>query len=186
MAITVQTTAIPGVLVVTPGKHGDERGFFSETYKHSELVRHGVDHTWVQDNHSMSGKRGVVRGLHFQSPPRAQAKLIRVLSGAILDVVVDVRKSSSTYGAHVAVELSSDNWKQLYVPIGMAHGFCTISDRTEVLYKTSSEYAPEAEGGLLWNDPTLGIRWPISSSEATVNKRDTSWPELAKLASPFV
>jgi dTDP-4-dehydrorhamnose 3,5-epimerase len=181
----IETTAIPGVLIVTPKKHGDERGFFSETFKHSQLASHGVTHGWLQDNHSMSGKRGTVRGLHFQAPPRAQAKLIRVASGAILDIAVDVRKGSPAYGKHVAVELSSDNWRQLYVPVGMAHGFCTITERTEVLYKTSEEYAPESEGGLLWDDPVLGIDWPISASDATVNGRDGKWPTLASLVSPF-
>jgi len=184
--MTVETTSIPGVLIVTPKKHGDERGFFSETFKHSQLAPHGIAHGWLQDNHSMSGKRGTVRGLHFQAPPRAQAKLIRVASGVILDVVVDIRKGSPTFGKHVAVELSPDNWRQLYVPAGMAHGFCTITERTEVLYKTSDEYAPETEGGLLWNDPMLGIDWPVSAAEATVNARDASWPTLEKLASPFM
>lgn len=181
----VETTAVHGVLIVTPRKHGDERGFFSETFKHSQLAVHGVGHGWLQDNHSMSGKRGTVRGLHFQAPPRAQAKLIRVVSGAILDVALDIRKGSPTYGRHVAVELSSDNWRQLYVPVGMAHGFCTLSDRVEVLYKTSDEYAPEAEGGVLWCDAALGITWPVSVSQATVNARDAAWQTLAELDSPF-
>lgn len=181
----VETTTIPGVLIVTPKKFGDERGFFSETFRASALAAHGVAHSWAQDNHSMSGKRGVIRGLHFQSPPRAQAKLLRVVRGAILDVVVDIRKGSATYGKHVAVELSEENWTQLYAPVGMAHGFCTLTDRAEVLYKTSDEYAPETEGGLLWSDPALGIDWPVSANEATVNSRDASWPELRGLSSPF-
>jgi dTDP-4-dehydrorhamnose 3,5-epimerase len=181
----VETTAIPGVLVITPKKFGDERGFFSETYRFSALAAHGVTHGWAQDNHSMSGKRGVVRGLHFQTPPRAQAKLLRVVQGAILDVTVDIRKGSPTYGQHVAVELSSNNWKQLYVPIGLAHGFCTLTDTTEVLYKASDEYAPETEGGLIWTDPALGIAWPVTAAEATVNPRDSRWPALAAFESPF-
>lgn len=181
----VETTTIPGVLIVTPKKFGDERGFFCETFRASALAAHGVAHPWVQDNHSMSGKRGVIRGLHFQAPPRAQAKLLRVVRGAILDVVVDIRKGSATYGNHVAVELSEENWKQLYAPAGMAHGFCTLTDRAEVLYKTSDEYAPETEGGLLWNDPALGIDWPVSQQEAIVNPRDASWPRLGALESPF-
>ncbi len=181
----VETTAIAGVLIVTPDKFGDERGFFSETFRASALAAHGVTHAWAQDNHSVSGKRGVVRGLHFQAPPRAQAKLLRVVQGAILDVAVDIRTGSPTYGQHVAVELSADNWKQLYVPAGMAHGFCTLTDRAEVLYKTSDEYAPKTEGGLLWNDPALGIAWPVSAAAATVNARDAGWPVLAALQSPF-
>jgi dTDP-4-dehydrorhamnose 3,5-epimerase len=181
----VETTAIPGLLIVTPKKFGDQRGFFSETFRASAFVPYGVTHTWAQDNHSMSGKRGVVRGLHFQAPPRAQAKLLRVVHGSILDVAVDIRKGSPTYGKHVAVELSADNWKQLYVPTGMAHGFCTLTDKAEVLYKTSDEYAPETEGGLMWNDPTLGIAWPVVAAEATVNARDSAWPSLSALQSPF-
>jgi dTDP-4-dehydrorhamnose 3,5-epimerase len=181
----VESTTISGVLVVTPRKFGDERGFFSETFRANALAPYGVTHGWAQDNHSMSGKRGVVRGLHFQAPPRAQAKLLRVVQGAILDVAVDIRKGSPTYGQHVALELSAHNWKQLYVPTGMAHGFCTLTDMSEVLYKTSNEYAPEAEGGLLWNDPALGIAWPVSASDATLNFRDSDWPNLAALQSPF-
>jgi dTDP-4-dehydrorhamnose 3,5-epimerase len=181
----IETTRIAGVLVVTPKKFSDERGFFSETFRASALAAHGVTHPWVQDNHSMSGKGGVVRGLHFQSPPHAQAKLLRVVQGSILDVAVDIRKGSPTYGKHVAVELSEANWKQLYVPTGMAHGFCTLTDRAEVLYKTSNEYAPETEGGLMWNDPALGIAWPIAAAEATVNARDSGWPYLSALQSPF-
>jgi dTDP-4-dehydrorhamnose 3,5-epimerase len=181
----VETTSIPGVFVLTPRKFGDERGFFSETFRASALLAHGVSHGWVQDNHSMSARRGVVRGLHFQAPPKAQAKLLRVVTGAILDVAVDIRRTSPTYGQHVAVELSAENWKQLYVPAGMAHGFCTLTDRAEVLYKTSEEYAPETEGGLLWDDPALGIAWPVRPADATVNARDASWPGLAALKSPF-
>jgi dTDP-4-dehydrorhamnose 3,5-epimerase len=181
----VENTAIPGVLIVTPKKFADERGFFSETFRASALVPYGVTNAWPQDNHSKSGKRGVVRGLHFQAPPRAQAKLLRVVRGSILDVAVDIRKGSPTYGKHVAVELSEANWKQLYVPIGMAHGFCTLTDRAEVLYKTSNEYAPETEGGLMWNDPALGIAWPMAAAEATVNARDSAWQPLSALQSPF-
>lgn len=181
----VETTYISGVLIVTPKKFGDERGFFSETFRASALSAQGVTHGWAQDNHSMSSKRGVVRGLHFQAPPRAQAKLVRVVHGSILDIVVDIRRGSPTYGKHVAVELSADNWKQLYVPIGMAHGFCTLTDKAEVLYKTTNEYAPETEGGLVWNDPALCIDWPIPATDATVNARDASWPTFENLQSPF-
>lgn len=181
----VERTRIPGVLILQPKKHGDERGFFSETYKTSALAAHGIEHGWHQDNHSLSQRRGTVRGLHFQSPPRAQSKLLRVTRGAILDVVVDIRVGSPTFGEHVTAELSSENWRQLYAPAGTAHGFCTLTDETEVLYKTSDEYSPEAEGGLLWNDPALEIHWPITSKDATVNVRDSVWPTLAELQSPF-
>lgn len=178
-------TAIADVLIVKPKKHGDHRGFFSETFKNGALREHGVNVDWVQDNHSFSAARGVVRGLHFQRAPKAQAKLLRVTRGAILDVAVDVRKNSSTYGQHVAVELSADNWTQLYVPVGFAHGFCTLTENTEVLYKVSAEYGPAEEGGLLWNDPDLGIAWPISAEEATLSARDLEWPRFKDFVSPF-
>lgn len=181
----IEPTAIPDVLMVQPKKFGDERGFFSETFKVQALRDAGVNVDWVQDNHSFSAPRGTVRGLHFQSPPMAQAKLLRVIRGAILDVAVDIRKASSTYGQHVAVELSAANWTQLYVPAGFAHGFCTLTPDAEVLYKVSAGYAPDDEGGVLWNDPDLGIAWPIKAEEATLSARDREWPRFADLKSPF-
>ena len=180
-----ESTYIPGVLIGAAKKLADERGFFSETFRASMWSACGIVHGWAQDNHSMSAKRGVVRGLHFQAPPNAQAKLLRVVRGSILDVAVDIRKRSPTYGKHIAVELSADNWKQIYLPHGMAHGFCTLTDEAEVVYKTSVEYAPESEGGLRWNDPKLGIRWPIGALDAIVTSRDLSWPTLDDLQSPF-
>jgi dTDP-4-dehydrorhamnose 3,5-epimerase len=181
----VETTAIAGVLVLQPKKHGDSRGFFSETFKASALAEHGVDHEWRQDNHAFSVGVGVIRGLHFQRPPFAQAKLLRVVRGAILDVAVDVRRGSPTYGKHVVVELSADNWRQLYVPVGMAHGYCTLTGETEVLYKTSAEYAPNAEGGLSWSDPDLNIDWRVAPEAAVLNARDRNWPSLRDLDTPF-
>jgi dTDP-4-dehydrorhamnose 3,5-epimerase len=181
----VERTAIPDVLVIRPKKFGDERGFFSEVFKNDVLKAHGVDLPWVQDNHSFSATRGVVRGLHFQTAPFAQAKLLRVARGAILDVAVDIRRDAPTYGQHVAVELSAENWAQLYVPIGFAHGFCTLVENTEVLYKVTAPYAPTHEGGLMWNDPALGIAWPISAGEATVNARDQNWPGLTGFETRF-
>ena len=133
----------------------------------------------------MSAARGTVRGLHFQAPPRAQAKLIRVARGAVLDVAVDIRRGSNTYGRHVAVELSGENGLQLYVPPGFAHGFQTLSEDAEVLYKVTDYYAPEAEAGLLWCDPALAIDWPVPPGAATVNARDAGFPVLADLVSPF-
>ena len=181
----ITPTAIADVLIVKPKKHGDHRGFFSETFKVAALREHGVTVDWVQDNHSFSAARGVVRGLHFQRAPKAQAKLLRVTRGAILDVALDVRKTSPTYGRHVAVELSADNWTQLYVPVGFAHGFCTLTENTEVLYKVSAEYGPAEEGGLLWNDPDLRIAWPIRVEEATLSARDLEWPRFKDFVSPF-
>ena len=181
----IERSSIPEVLVIRPTKHGDERGFFSETFRASLLKEQGIAHDWVQDNHSFSAARGVVRGLHFQRAPKAQAKLVRVACGAVLDVAVDIRKGSSSFGRHVAVELSAENWTQLYVPAGFAHGFCTLTENTEVLYKVSAEYAPELEGGVLWNDPDLGIAWPISHKAATLSARDREWPLFRDFVSPF-
>ena len=181
----IERTAIPDVLLIRPKKHGDERGFFSETFRASALREAGVDVDWVQDNHSFSVARGVVRGLHFQAPPMAQAKLVRVTRGAVLDVAVDIRKDSPTYGRHVAAELSAENWTQIYVPAGFAHGFCTLTADCEVLYKVSADYAPALEGGVVWNDADLGVAWPIAAGEATLSARDRAWPRFKDLVSPF-
>lgn len=178
-------TSIPDVVVVTPSKHGDHRGFFSETFKLGDFKDFGIETEWVQDNHSYSSAIGVVRGLHFQAAPFAQAKLVRCTRGAILDVAVDIRRGSPWYGKHVAVELSADNWSQLLVPVGFAHGFCTLTADTEVLYKVSAGYSPSSEGGLLWNDPALAISWPLEPDQAVLSGRDKDWPTLEKLVSPF-
>jgi dTDP-4-dehydrorhamnose 3,5-epimerase len=170
--------AIAEVLLIEPRRFGDERGFFSETYSRRALAEAGYDREFVQDNHSRSARRGTVRGLHFQIPPQGQDKLLRVVRGAILDVAVDLRASSPTRGRHVAVELSADNFRQLLVPVGFAHGFMTLTEDCEVLYKVSGYYAPEAERGLRWNDPALGIDWPLDASEVTVNARDAAWPSF--------
>ncbi len=185
MTVRVDTTSIEGVLLFTPEKHGDQRGFFSEVFKSSILQELGITHPWLQDNHSMSAARGVVRGLHFQVPPRAQAKLVRVVRGEIFDVVVDIRTTSRTFGQYVAVNLSAENWRQVYAPAGMAHGFMTLTEHTEVIYKTSDEYAPECEGGLNWLDADLQIPWPIAPETAFVNSRDKAWPILRDLHPPF-
>jgi dTDP-4-dehydrorhamnose 3,5-epimerase len=182
----VERTKLRDVLILRPKKFGDERGFFSETFKVSVLAEYGVDLPWVQDNHSYSAAPGVLRGMHFQTAPFPQAKLVRVTKGALLDVAVDIRVGSPTYGEHVAVELSAENWAQLYVPIGFAHGFCTLTPDTEALYKVTSEYSPAHEGGVLWNDPDLGIEWPFSEADATLNARDRAWPRLRDLTSPYV
>jgi len=179
----IERTAIDGVLTLRAKKHGDARGFVSETFKASALHQAGVTHDWVQENHSYSAQAGTVRGLHFQAPPAAQAKLVRVLRGAILDIALDVRRASPTYGQHIAVELSAENMVQLYVPAGFAHGFCTLSDDTEVLYKMSAEYAPEHEGGVLWNDAELGIAWPELAP--LTSPRDANWPRFKDFVSPF-
>ena len=170
---------IPDVKLITPRKFGDHRGFFSEVFNQAVLQEAGIDHNWVQDNHSLSASAGVVRALHYQLPPMAQAKLVRVVKGRILDVAVDIRRSSKTFGRHVAVELSSDNWQQMYVPMGFAHGFVTLEANTEVVYKVSNLYSPPHERGILWNDPSLNIGWTVSPETATLSERDTMHPLFA-------
>ena len=172
-------------LELTPTKYGDERGFFSEVYNKAELVKLGIDLDFVQDNQSLSGAKGTVRGLHFQSAPFAQSKLIRVLRGAILDVAVDIRKGSPTYGRHVSVVISARDWNQLLVPKGFAHGFCTLEPDTEILYKVDAPYAPDYEHGIYWGDPDLGIPWPVSAEQATVSERDRKLPRLKDLDAFF-
>jgi dTDP-4-dehydrorhamnose 3,5-epimerase len=183
--VKIESTAIDGPLIITPANHGDHRGFFSETFKTSVLAEQGVHLQWVQDNHSSSAARGVVRGLHFQKAPMAQAKLVRVTRGTIYDVAVDIRKDSPTYGRHVAVELSADNWKQLFVPVGFAHGFCTLEPGTELIYKVTSYYAPEHDFGIAFDDPALGIRWPFPAQALTLSARDLKHPRLAAAPSHF-
>jgi dTDP-4-dehydrorhamnose 3,5-epimerase len=180
MKITPQ--AIPEVLLVEPKKFGDARGFFSETFRASALAEAGFTRPFVQDNHSASPRRGTVRGLHYQSAPHEQDKLLRVTRGAILDVAVDIRKGSPTFGKAVAAELSADNWRQLLIPRGFAHGFQTLTDDVEVQYKVTDYYAPAAEGGILWCDAALGIDWPIAREVAFVNERDAGFPTLAQWA----
>jgi dTDP-4-dehydrorhamnose 3,5-epimerase len=176
---------IPGVMIARIDRHDDDRGFFSETYRRAWFEDAGINVEFVQDNHTFSAKKGTVRGLHFQAPPREQAKLVRVSRGRAFDVVVDVRVGAATYGRHVAVELSEENWDQLYVPPGFAHGFCTLEADTEVLYKVSAYYSPQHDKGLLWNDPALGIRWPVGPEEAVVSDRDGEHPLLADLPPYF-
>lgn len=181
----ITTFPISGLLLVSPKKFGDERGFFSETYNKTILAEHGFHREFVQDNHSLSTEIGVVRGLHFQSPPFAQDKLVRVVRGAILDVAVDLRRSSPTYGQHVAVELSAANWRQLLVPAGFAHGFCTLEANTEVVYKVTNFYAPQNDHGILWRDPALGISWPVAADKAILSAKDQKQPLLSEIVSPF-
>ena len=169
---------IPAVKILKPKKFGDQRGFFSETYNKSALAERGIDLDFVQDNHSLSRKRGVVRGLHFQVPPFAQAKLLRVVRGAIFDVAVDLRRGSATFGQHVARKVSREAWSQILVPIGFAHGFCTLEPDTEVIYKVTEYYAPEHDQGILWSDPDLKIDWPVAEAEAIVSENDRTHPRL--------
>jgi dTDP-4-dehydrorhamnose 3,5-epimerase len=181
----VQALAIPDVKLITPKVHRDARGLFCETYRADALTRAGVDITFVQDNYSLSTQKGVVRGLHFQTAPHAQDKLVRVIRGSILDVAVDLRRSSPTYGKHVSAVLSADNWAQLLVPVGFAHAFLTLEPNTEVAYKVSAYYAPECDKGLRWNDPALGIAWPIDPADAILSEKDQNLPLLKDLAAYF-
>ena len=176
---------ISGVKILTPTKHGDHRGFFSEVYNKRALAEAGIEIDFVQDNHSFSVDKGTVRGLHFQTPPFAQDKLVRVVRGSVFDVAVDLRRSSPTYGRHVNVVLSAEAWNQVLVPVGFAHGFMTLDPDTEVVYKVSDYYSPDHDKGLLWNDPALGIRWPLPEREAVVSDKDRGHPRLGEFTTPF-
>jgi dTDP-4-dehydrorhamnose 3,5-epimerase len=171
--------------LVTPKKHGDDRGFFSETHNASSWLKAGLDFTFVQDNHSLSRDAGTVRGLHFQTGPFAQDKLVRVLNGRILDVAVDLHRSSPTFGHHVAVELSKENWKQLFIPKGFAHGFVTLEPDTEVFYKVTDFYSPTHDFGIAWNDPDLGIDWGIDTTTAILSEKDRKLPRLREVENLF-
>lgn len=181
----VEETQIPAVKVVTPKRHGDARGFFSEVYKQADWRAAGLDYAFVQDNHSLSAPVGTLRGLHFQTPPFAQDKLVRVISGRILDVAVDIRRSSSSFGRHVAVELSAENWRQLFIPAGFAHGFMTLEPDTQVLYKVTAPYAPAHDRGLAFDDPDLAIDWPAAPGGLTLSEKDRRWPRLRDLEETF-
>ena len=174
---------LPFVLV--PMRHHDPRGWLSETFQARRLRDLGVASDFVQENQSRSSRKGTLRGLHFQRPPAAQAKLIGVVAGSILDVVVDVRRGSPTFGKHVSVELSVDNGKQLFVPTGFAHGFVSLVDATFVQYKLSDYYAPAHEGGVRWNDPDVAVAWPFQDAAIVRSEQDDRLPPLAQLHSPF-
>ncbi len=176
---------IPDVKLITPRKFGDNRGFFSEVYNAEALAAAGIDIRFVQDNHSVSMETGTVRGLHFQKPPHAQAKLVRVARGRIIDVAVDLRRGSPTYGRHVSAELSAENWAQLLVPAGFAHGFCTLEPNCEVLYKVDAHYSPQSDAGILWCDPALRIDWPVRISDALLSDKDAKLPLLQDLGDVF-
>lgn len=183
--LKIERLAIPDVVLVTPRRFGDTRGFFSETFCDRDMAAAGLPDRFVQDNHSRSEKAGTVRGLHMQALPHAQAKLVRVTKGRILDVAVDVRVGSPTYGRHIAAELSAENWTQLLVPVGFLHGFATLEPDTEVQYKVTDYYVPAAEGGVLWHDPDLAIEWPVKIADATVSARDKELPRFRDWISPF-
>lgn len=175
---------LSGIRRFRPHRHGDYRGFFAETYSQRAYAEHGVDAVFVQDNHSLSAAVGTVRGLHFQAPPHAQAKLVRCGRGAIFDVAVDIRRGSPTYGRWAGYTLSAENGAQLYIPVGFAHGFATLEPDSEIIYKCSDYYAPETEGALRWDDPDIAIKWPLTSAPV-LSEKDAAAPLLAGFNSPF-
>jgi dTDP-4-dehydrorhamnose 3,5-epimerase len=173
-------TALSDIMMVVPPRIGDMRGFFSEVWNAHEMSEHGISATFVQDNHVRNPLKGTLRGLHYQLPPAAQGKLLRVTRGAIFDVAVDIRRGSPTFGHHACTLLSAENWRQVWVPPGFAHGYCTIEDDTEVLYKVTAFYSPAHERGIVWNDPELAIAWPVSADTAIVSARDRLLPRLGE------
>ena len=174
---------LPEVILIEPRVFTDDRGFFLETYKASEFAEHGIPEAFVQDNHSRSVKH-VLRGLHYQNPPKAQGKLVRVVRGAIFDVAVDIRPSSPTFGEWVAEVLSDENQRMLYIPPGFAHGFLVLSDVADVVYKVTTEYAPELDRGILWSDPTLAIAWPLQGPPI-LSAKDAALPRLLEADNRF-
>ncbi len=183
--LLVEPTALPDVKIIQPKRFGDHRGFFSETYSRSAFAEAGIALDFVQDNHSLSAAVGTLRGLHFQAPPFAQDKLVRVPRGRILDVAVDIRASSPDFGKFVAVELSAENWWQLLVPAGFAHGFVTLEPDTEVLYKVNAPYAPEHDRGVAFDDPAIGIDWGFAPETLILSDKDRRHPRLADLPRYF-
>ena len=176
---------LPGVKILIPKVFADERGVFCETFVKRQLEAFGIDVDFVQDNQSVSMRAGTIRGLHFQIPPAAQDKLIRVVRGRIFDVAVDVRRGSPSFGQFVSTELSAKSWNQIFVPKGYAHGFCTLEDDTAVIYKTSDYYAPEHDRGIAWNDPDLRIKWPVAEAAALLSEKDRKLPRLKDAAELF-
>jgi len=175
----VSLTAIPEVKLIKTRIFRDPRGVFSETYNKQAWAQAGIELEFVQDNHSLSVQKGVVRGLHFQASPFEQDKLVRVVRGGVFDVAVDLRRRSPTFGKHVSVILSAEEWNQLLVPAGFAHGFCTLEPNTEVIYKVTRYYSPAHDRGILWNDPQLGIAWPVTEREALLSEKDRKLPRFA-------
>lgn len=183
MAFRKQPTAIDGLWIIEPDVFGDARGYFMETYNKDAFAAIGMEMEFLQDNLSYS-KKGILRGLHFQAPPHAQGKLVSVIKGEVLDVAVDIRKGSPTYGHHVAVILSQDNHRMFYVPPGFAHGFAVLSEDCLFSYKCTDVYHREAEGGLAWNDPELGIQWGVENPQ--ISEKDAKYLPFGQFVSPFI
>ncbi|NDW33024.1 dTDP-4-dehydrorhamnose 3,5-epimerase [Salipiger sp. PrR007] len=183
--LEIEDTILAGVKLLTPRRFGDNRGFFSESWNKARMAEQGLDYDFVQDNHSLSAKTGTVRGLHFQAPPHAQAKLVRCGRGRLFDVAVDIRKDSPTYGKWVGYELSFENGRQLLIPEGFLHGFATLQDDTEIIYKCTDYYAPECDGAVRFDDPGIGIDWGTDTSNAVLSEKDAAAPLLKDFDSPF-
>ena len=181
----VVSLAIDAVRLIRPRRIPDSRGYFAETWNQRGFAEAGIEVVFVQDNYSYSRASGTVRGLHYQRSPRGQAKLVRVARGAIFDVAVDLRRGSPSFGEHVAVRLSAEEGSQLFLPVGFAHGFCTLEPDTEVAYKISEFYSPEHDTGILWNDPDLGIEWPLKGRTPIMSDKDQKLPRLAEIEAPF-
>ncbi len=181
----IRELGLPGVFEITPKKFGDERGFFSETFALSKLTAHGLPGHWVQDNHSHSAPKHVVRGLHYQEPPMAQDKLVRVVRGAILDVAVDIRRGSPHFGNWVSLEVSAKAWNQILVPVGFAHGFITLEPDTEVVYKVTAPYSAAHDRGIRWDDPDIGIAWPLAGQQPVLSTKDAIAPLLRDVVCAF-
>lgn len=181
----IRALDIEGLFLITPRRHGDDRGFFSEVFRQDHLEAAVGPVRFVQDNHSRSSHKGTLRGLHFQSAPKAQGKLVRVTRGAVLDVAVDARPGSSTFGKHVAVELSAENWQQLWIPPGFLHGFCTLTEDVEFLYKVTDYYSAAHDGAVAHDDPDLAIRWPFPADARTLSPKDRAAKRLRDLGPLF-
>lgn len=185
MTLDVRPLSIPDLKLVVPRRFADERGYFTETWSRKALRAAGIDCDFCQDNVSLSAMAGTVRGLHFQEPPDAQAKLVGVLAGRIFDVALDLRKSSATFGRHVSIELDAEQGAQLFIPRGFAHGFCTLAPGTLVFYKVDAHYAAPSDRGVFWADPALGIAWPVAPQAARLSPKDAALPRFDQIASPF-
>jgi dTDP-4-dehydrorhamnose 3,5-epimerase len=183
--VKIESLAIADVKLITPKKFGDDRGFFSETWNEKTLRDAGISGHFVQDNHAFSAAKGTLRGLHFQLPPMAQDKLVRVTRGSVLDVAVDIRRSSPTFGQHVSAVLSDRNWSQLWVPKGFAHAYCTLEPDTEVIYKVTEYYSPAHDRGVQWDDPAIGIVWPVTRESVQLSEKDKIQLPLAGAAALF-
>lgn len=183
--MNVEALRIADVKLITPPRFRDARGFFSETWNQTRFAEAGIPGPFIQDNHAVSNGIGVLRGLHCQVGPNAQGKLVRCVKGAIYDVAVDVRHGSPTFGQYVGAEISAENWTQIWVPVGFLHGYCTLTEDTEVIYKVTGAYDKAAERGAIWNDPDIGIKWPVAADRVILSDKDKVLPRLKELAELF-